>query len=53
MLEYIGDLYGTHVVRVDARGTTKACNKCGVETSKPLWVRNIRARRAVTPRTAI
>ena len=24
---------------MDARGTTKTCNECGVETSKPLWVR--------------
>jgi len=39
LLEYKGDLHGTHVVRVDARGTTKACNECGVETAKPLWVR--------------
>ncbi len=39
LLEYKGEMYGTHVVRVDARGTTKACNECGVETSKPLWVR--------------
>ncbi len=39
LLEYKGDLHGTHVVRVDARGTTKECNECGVETSKPLWVR--------------
>ncbi|PSP52148.1 transposase [Halobacteriales archaeon QH_1_68_42] len=39
LLKYKGELYGTHVVRVDARGTTKACNECGVETSKPLWVR--------------
>ena len=39
LLEYKGDLYGTHVVRVDARGTTKECSECGVETSKPLWVR--------------
>nr|WP_303645958.1 transposase [Haladaptatus litoreus] len=39
MLEYKGELHGTHVVRVDARGTTKECNQCGVETSKPLWVR--------------
>ena len=53
MLEYIGDLYGTHVVRVDARGTTKACNECSVETSKPLWVRSIRAQHAGPPRTAI
>jgi putative transposase len=39
LLEYKGDLHGTHVVRVDARGTTKECSRCGVETSKPLWVR--------------
>jgi putative transposase len=39
LLEYKGDLHGTHVVRVDVRGTTKECNECGVETSKPLWVR--------------
>jgi putative transposase len=39
LLEYKGVLYGTHVVRVDARGTTKECSECGVETSKPLWVR--------------
>jgi putative transposase len=39
LLEYKGDLYGTHVVRVDARGTTTECSRCGVETRKPLWVR--------------
>lgn len=39
LLEYKGEMYGTHVVRVDARGTTKECNECGVETPKPLWVR--------------
>ncbi|WP_227378922.1 RNA-guided endonuclease InsQ/TnpB family protein [Haladaptatus halobius] len=39
LLEYKGELYGTHVVRVNARGTTKECNQCSVETSKPLWVR--------------
>jgi len=39
LLEYKGDLYGTHVVQVEARGTTKECAKCGVETAKPLWVR--------------
>ena len=33
------DRHGTHVVRVDARGTTKECDECGVETRKPLWVR--------------
>ena len=39
LLEYKGDLHGTHVVRVDARGTTKECSACGVETRKPIWVR--------------
>ncbi len=39
LLEYKGDLYGTHVVQVPARGTTKECACCGVETVKPIWVR--------------
>ena len=39
MLEYKGDLYGTRVVQVSPRGTTKECAECGVETEKPLWVR--------------
>ncbi len=39
MLEYKGDLYGTRVVQVNPRGTTKECAECGVETDKPLWVR--------------
>lgn len=39
MLEYKGDLFGTHVVQVNPRGTTKECAECGVETDKPLWVR--------------
>jgi len=39
MLEYKSDLYGTHVVQVDPAGTTKECAECGVETDKPLWVR--------------
>jgi putative transposase len=39
MLEYKGDLYGTHVVQVNPVGTTKECAECGVETEKPLWVR--------------
>ncbi|WP_155120071.1 zinc ribbon domain-containing protein, partial [Halorubrum ezzemoulense] len=42
MLEYKGDLYGTHVVQVDPAGTTKECAECGVETDKPLWVREHR-----------
>jgi putative transposase len=39
LLEYKADLYGTHVVQVEPRGTTKECAKCGVETEKPIWVR--------------
>jgi len=39
MLAYKGDLYGTHVIQVDPAGTTKECAECGVETEKPLWVR--------------
>jgi putative transposase len=39
LLEYKGDLYGTHIVRVEPAGTTKECNQCGVETRKPIWVR--------------
>jgi putative transposase len=39
LLEYKGDLHGCHVVQADARGTTKECASCGVETAKPIWVR--------------
>ncbi len=39
MLEYKSDLYGTHVRQVNPAGTTKECAECGVETEKPLWVR--------------
>ncbi|QLG48531.1 RNA-guided endonuclease InsQ/TnpB family protein [Natrinema halophilum] len=39
LLEYKGDMHGTHVVQVEARGTTKECASCGVETAKPIWVR--------------
>ncbi|ELY77039.1 RNA-guided endonuclease InsQ/TnpB family protein [Natrinema pallidum] len=39
LLEYKAKLYGTHVVQVEARGTTKECASCGVETAKPIWVR--------------
>jgi putative transposase len=39
LLEYKADLHGCHVVQVEARGTTKECASCGVETEKPLWVR--------------
>jgi putative transposase len=39
MLEYKSDLYGMHVIQVNPRGTTKECAECGVETEKPVWVR--------------
>ena len=39
LLEYKAELYGTHVVEVEAAGTTKECAVCGVETAKPIWVR--------------
>ncbi|ELY44101.1 IS1341-type transposase [Natronorubrum bangense JCM 10635] len=39
LLEYKADLHGTHVVQVQARGTTKECASCGVETAKSIWVR--------------
>lgn len=40
LLEYKGDLSGTHVIQVPARVTTKECAACGVETEKPIWVRD-------------
>ena len=39
LLEYKADLHGCHVKQVEARGTTKECASCGVETAKPIWVR--------------
>jgi len=39
LLEYKADLYGTQVVQVEPEGTTKECARCGVETEKPIWVR--------------
>ena len=39
LLEYKADLQGTHVVKVNPAGTTKECSRCGVETDKPIWVR--------------
>jgi len=39
MLEYKCEREGTLFVAVDPRGTTKECASCGVETDKPLWVR--------------
>jgi putative transposase len=39
MLEYKCEREGTHFIAVDPTGTTKECASCGVETDKPLWVR--------------
>jgi len=39
MLEYKCEREGTHFVAIDPAGTTKECAECGVETEKPLWVR--------------
>ncbi|MFC7166978.1 RNA-guided endonuclease InsQ/TnpB family protein [Halospeciosus flavus] len=39
LLEYKSKLYGCHVKRVKPAGTTKECAKCGVNSEKPLWVR--------------
>ncbi|MCD2201022.1 transposase [Halobacterium sp. KA-4] len=39
ILKHHGRKHGCHVVEVEARGTTKECAECGVETAKPLWVR--------------
>jgi putative transposase len=39
LLEYKADLHGTHVEKVEPDGTTKECSVCGIETAKPIWVR--------------
>ncbi|ACV12369.1 transposase, IS605 OrfB family [Halorhabdus utahensis DSM 12940] len=39
ILRYKAESAGTHLVEVNPRGTTKECSNCGVETEKPLWVR--------------
>ena len=39
ILKHHGRKRGCHVVEVEPRGTTKECASCGVETEKPLWVR--------------
>ena len=39
MLETKCEREGTHFVEVDPDGTTKECAQCGVETEKPLWLR--------------
>jgi len=40
LLEYKADLYGCRVAQVEPEGTTKECASCGVETAKPIWVRD-------------
>ncbi len=39
ILKHHGRKNGCYVVEVEPRGTTKECASCGVETEKPLWVR--------------
>jgi putative transposase len=39
LLEYKAELHGIHVEKVKPGGTTKECAVCGVETAKPIWVR--------------
>ena len=39
MLETKCEREGTYFVEVNPAGTTKECANCGVETDKPLWVR--------------
>lgn len=40
VLKHHGNKNGCHVVEVDPEGTTKECAACGVETAKPVWVRD-------------
>jgi Transposase and inactivated derivatives len=39
LLEYKCKREGTHFVEGEPAGTTKECASCGVESDKPLWVR--------------
>ena len=39
ILKHHGEKRGCHVVEVQPAGTTKECASCGVESDKPLWVR--------------
>ncbi|SEP94088.1 RNA-guided endonuclease InsQ/TnpB family protein [Natrinema salaciae] len=39
ILEHHCDKHGTHYVEINPSGTTKECASCGVESEKPLWVR--------------
>lgn len=38
-LDHAAEKHACHVVQVDPRGTTKECASCGVDSEKPLWVR--------------
>lgn len=40
ILKHHGRKHGCHVDEVEPAGTTKECAGCGVETEKPLWVRD-------------
>ena len=39
MLEYKAERAGTHYIEVNPRNTSKECSCCGVQTDKPLWIR--------------
>ncbi|WP_254531633.1 RNA-guided endonuclease InsQ/TnpB family protein [Natrinema gelatinilyticum] len=39
ILKHHGRKNGCHVIEVEPSGTTKECASCGVETAKPVWVR--------------
>lgn len=39
IFQHHGEKHGCHVVEVDSHGTSKECAACGVETPKPVWVR--------------
>ncbi|ERG97928.1 MAG: hypothetical protein J07HQX50_01960 [Haloquadratum sp. J07HQX50] len=51
LLEYKANLHCTRLVQVEPAGMTEECSECGVETSKPLWIREHSAQGAVTLRT--
>ncbi|QPV61905.1 transposase [Halosimplex litoreum] len=40
MLEWKCKREGTYFMEVQPEGTTKECAQCGVETDKPLWIRD-------------
>ena len=39
IFQHHGEKHGCYVVKVDPRGTSKECAACGVESAKPVWVR--------------